>query len=143
VSRNFLSANKIAIVAPASADGTSDVESSIVDTAGFRGVVFLTTIATPGAGNEIAIEQGAANSSAGMAEIAGSAIATGTGTDAMSVVSAIEPSDRFVRCVVKRGVSTTVSEVWAVLYGADRLPQASGAATLRVEQHIMAAEGTA
>ena len=141
--KNFLSTHKVVIAKAATGAGTTDAATSIIDTAGYRGVAFFATVATPAADNTIQVEEHTLNQTSGMAAIAGSSIATGTGTAAMSLVAAVEPREQYVRAVVKRGTSTAVSEIWAVLYGAQSIPQTSDTATLLTEQHVQTAEGTA
>lgn len=144
MARNFLSDHKIVVAKAATTAGTSDVETSIIDMAGYEGVAFLATIHTPAADNLIKAQQNTANSTSGMADLAGTEIATGTGTDAITVCRIVDaPRERYVRAVIERGTETTVSEILAVLYGASSMPQSSGTATLLVEQHINTAEGTA
>jgi hypothetical protein len=144
MARNFLSDHKVVVAKVATADGTSDAATSIIDTAGYQGVAFVATVHTPGAGNAISAQQHTLNQTSGMAAIAGSSIATGTGTDAMTLVCSVDrPRERYVRAVVTRGVSTTVSEILAILYGAKDMPQVSDTATLLAEQFVNTAEGTA
>jgi len=141
--RNFFSNNKLVIAKVATVAGTSAINSDVIDTAGFRGVVFLTTLAVNAAGNNIKVQQDTDSGGGTMADIAGGLVASGTGGTVMSMACSVEPTKRYVRCVVTRGTSSACAEIWAILFGADLGPINSDATTLTTEQHVRKAEGTA
>ena len=143
MARNFLSKAKLVKVSDHTAAGTTDVTSSIVDTAGYQGVVFLTSLSTANATNTITVQQNTANQTTGMADLAGTAVTSGT-TDEDLIVEIGSPVERYLQVVVARGASTTCESIWAVLYGGDnQLAGNSVAGTQIAELHVSPAEGTA
>ena len=76
MAKNFLSRNKWVKVADHTAAGTSAVTSSIVDTAGYLGVVFVTSLSTANATNTLKVQQHTANQTTGMADVTGTSIAS-------------------------------------------------------------------
>jgi len=141
--RNFFTNCKFVIAKAATVAGTSAINSDVVDTAGFRGVAFFTTLAVNASGNNIKVQQDTDSGGGTMADILGTLVPSGTGGTVMSMICAVEPTKRYVRCVVTRGTSSACSEILAILYGADFGPISSDATTLTAEQHIRKAEGTA
>jgi hypothetical protein len=141
--RNFLNNAKLIKVKDHTANGTSAVVSSIVDTAGYRGVVFFTSISTANATNSIAVQQNTANQTTGMADLAGSSVSSGT-TDENLVVEIAHPLERYVQVTVTRGASTTCESIWACLYGGTPgIAANSTPGTQIAEFHFAPAEGTA
>lgn len=143
MAKNFLSRNKWVKVADHTAAGTSDVTSTIVDTAGYQGVVFVTSLSTANATNTLKVQQHTANQTTGMADVTGTSIASGT-TDEDIIVEIHKPTERYLQVVVARGASTTCESVWACLYGGDnKLSSNSVAGTQIAELHVSPADGTA
>lgn len=143
--RNFLSGTKLVKVKDHTTAGTSDVVSDIVDTAGYRGVVFMTSLSTANATNSIAVQQNTANQTTGMADLTGSKVSSGT-TDEDLIVEIANPQERYLQVTVSRGASTTAESIWALLYGKNEPVGASGnsvAGTQIAELHVAPAEGTA
>jgi hypothetical protein len=143
MARNFLNKSKWIKVKDHTAAGTSDVTSDIVDTAGFQGVVFVTSFSTANATNAIKIQQNTANQTTGMADLADTAVSSGT-TDEDVIVEIHKPGERYVQAVVSRGASTTCESIWAVLYGGESsVATNTTPGTQIAELHITPAEGTA
>lgn len=143
MARNFLSRAKLIKVADHSAAATSDVTTSIVDTAGFEGVVFFSSFGTANATNVVKVQQNTSNQTTGMADLAGTEVSSGT-TDEDVIVEIRQPQERYVQAVFERGASSTLESVWACLYGGDDgLAANSVAGTQIAELHASPAEGTA
>lgn len=143
MARNFLNKTRLIKVADHTAAGTSDVTSSIVDTAGYEGVVFITSVSTANATNTIKVQQNTANQTTGMADLAGTSVSSGT-TDEDLVVEIHKPQERYLQVVVARGASTTCESIWAILYGGTTSASTTGVAgTAAAELHVSPAEGTA
>lgn len=141
--RNFLNGNKLVKIADHTANGTSDVTSAIVDTAGYRGVVFHTSLSTANASNGLVVQQNTANQTTGMADLAGTAVSSGT-SDEDLIVEIANPQERYLQVVVSRGASTTCESIWATLYGGDnQLTSNTLSGTQVAELHVSPAEGTA
>jgi hypothetical protein len=143
MARNFLSRVKILKVKDHSAASTDAVESAIVDTAGYEGVVFRTSLGTANATNYIKVQQSATNATDDMADLTGTKVGSGT-TDEDLVVEVYRPTDRYVRLVVNRGASSTCETIWADLYGnGGQISANSVAGTQLAEIHASPSEGTA
>lgn len=141
--RNLLSRVKFVKVSDVAASATTDVNSSILDMAGFEGVVFLTSLSTANATNTIKVQQSATNATDDMTDLAGTEVSSGT-TDEDLIVEVHKPGARYVRAVVSRGAATTVENIWAALYGKGGQHAASTlAGTAIAEIHNAPAEGTA
>lgn len=143
MAKNFLSRTKLVKVADHTAAGTSAVTSSIVDTAGYLGVVFVTSLSTANATNTLKVQQHTANQTTGMADVTGTSIASGT-TDEDIIIEVHKPQERYLQVVVARGASTTCESVWACLYGGDgQLDGNSVSGTQIAELHVSPEDGTA
>lgn len=141
--RNFFNRNKLVKVQDHTANGTSAITSDIVDTAGFQGVVFFTSLSTANATNTIKVQQNTANQTTGMADLAGTSVTSGT-SDEDIAVEVHKPLERYVQLVVARGASTTCESIWALLYNGDTSISATAVSgTAAAELHITPAEGTA
>lgn len=143
MARNFLSKCKLVKVSDHTAAGTSDVTSSIVDTAGYRGVVFFTSVSTANSTNTIKVQQNTANQTTGMADLVGTSVTSGS-SDEDLIVEIHSPQERYLQVVVARGSSTTCESIWAALYGGDDKVSANSVSGTQIaELHNAPAEGTA
>lgn len=143
MARNFLQGAKLVKVSDHTAAGTSDVTSSIVDTAGYRGVVFCTSLSTANSTNSFKVQQNTANQTTGMADLAGTQVTSGS-SDEDLIIEIHQPQERYLQVVVSRGASTTCESVWAILYGGDgQLSANSVSGTQIAELSVSPAEGTA
>lgn len=140
--RNPFSNTKFVKVADHSAASTASVTSAIVDTAGYQGVVFLTSLGTANATNTMKVQQNTANQTTGMADLAGTEITSGS-SDEDLVITVHQPQERYVQAVVSRGASSTCESIWAVLYGGVAgIAATAVTGTAAAEQHVSPAEGT-
>lgn len=143
MARNFLNKVRLVKVSDHTAAGTSAITSDIVDTAGYHGVTFFTSLSTANATNTIKVQQNTTNQTTGMADLAGTSVTSGT-TDEDLIVEVFRPAERYLQVVVARGASTTCESIWAALYGgATELANNSVAGTQKAELHVTPAEGTA
>jgi len=143
MARNFLSRSKLVKIADHSAAATTDVTSSIVDTAGYESVVFFTSFGTANATNTIKVQQNTANQTTGMADLLGTSVASGS-SDEDVIIEIRQPQERYLQVVAARGASSTLESVWAILYnGNPGLAGNSVSGTQIAEQHASPAEGTA
>lgn len=141
--RNFFNRNKLVKVADHTASGTSDVTSSIVDTAGFQSVVFFTSLSTANATNTMKVQQNTANQTTGMADLTGTSVTSGS-SDEDICVEIHKPLERYLQVVVARGAATTCESIWALLYNGDSSISATAVSgTAAAEAHVSPAEGTA
>lgn len=129
--QNLLNQIKLDYVAAAvSAANNTDNDSAIVDTAGFDGVLFLTTI-TDSVDTGVAtmtIEQNTVNSGTGMAALAGAvATATSGANDDLNgkilAVDVYRPRERYVRANrVSATANIAFGECQAILYRGSKMP---------------------
>ena len=143
MAQNFLTKCKLVKIADHSAASTADVTSTIVDTAGYQGVVFFTSFGTANATNTIKVQHNTANQTTGMADVLGTSVASGS-SDEDVIVEIHRPQARYLQVVAARGASSTLESVWACLYGGDaRLASNSVSGTQIAELHASPAAGTA
>jgi hypothetical protein len=141
--RNFLNNSKLVKLQDHTAAGTTELTSSIVDTAGYRGVVFFTSVSTANATNSMKIQQNTANQTTGMADLTGTSITSGS-SDEDLITEVHQPLERYLQVVVTRGASTTCESVWACLYGGTTGVTANTTSGTQIaELHVSPAEGTA
>lgn len=135
---------KLTKVADPSTSSTASVNTSILDMAGYEGVVFFTSLGTANSGNLIKVQQDAANSTASMADLTGTSVSSGS-SDEDVWVDVHRPEKRYVRAqVVRDGAASTLGDVWAIQYGPRTLPvDNTTSGTITGEQHLRPLEGTA
>lgn len=133
---------KITQVVGPTATGTTTIDGSVVDMQGFEGVLFVGSIVSAAANNGIKAQQGNVSNLSDAADLAGSQVLS-DGTAKQFVLDVYKPQERYVRCQVVRGTTTVIDSVWAVQYGAEKLPVVSASASLLEELHVSPAEGTA
>ncbi len=129
--QNLLNSIKWDYVAAAVSAGSSiDDDSGIVDTAGYDGCLFITTI-TDSAQTGVAtmtIEQNTANSASGMAALAGAAAtATSAANDDLNgkvlLVDVYRPRERYLRANrVSATANIAYGECHAILYSGAKMP---------------------
>jgi hypothetical protein len=118
LSKNVL---PVLVITPAAGvAGTTDIESTIVDTAGYHGVQFVLQMGaiTSGAVTSAYVQQNTANSTSGMATLAGTTATIADDDDGQYVVIDVaRPAERYVRLVVDRGTqNAVVAAAHAFLY---------------------------
>jgi hypothetical protein len=109
-------------VASPTAAGTSSVTTSSVDMAqdgGYDGVLFLSAFGTPATNNNVYGRDSDDNST--FNDINASTTAPGA-SDAFQYLDIVIPQHRYVESVWQRGTSTTLGDVWALLYRSHHLP---------------------
>lgn len=134
---------KLVKVADPSADGTSLVNGASVDMAadgGWDGVVFLTSFGTAAAGNAIHAETSDDDST--FNDLAGSEVNVGA-SDEDQFIDIVRPKERYLRAAALRGTSSTLGDIWALLYRGRTLPHNNvTAGTINGVQLVSPAEGT-
>lgn len=140
---------KVIRLSNAAAAATTDVTSSVLDTAGFEGAKLYTLLGaiTTNAVTSVKVQQsdddGVADAYSDL-EASGSVVADDD--DNQIVVHDIfRPQKRYLKVVVDRGTQNAVVDgIFAVLYGAKKLPTTDDSATV-VSRNCLASpdEGTA
>lgn len=118
---NLSSRVKFQKVEDHTAAGTTDVVSDWVDTAGYEGVVFLTSFGTAAVGNTLKAQQSTASDGTGAADLLGSSVTSGS-SDEDVWLDINRPAERYVSVTAARGTSSTLESIWALLYGPRELP---------------------
>lgn len=132
---------KITKVADHSTAATSAINSSSVDMSGYEGVLFVTSFGTAAANNTINAAQ--CDDDSTFLDLEGTSVTSGT-SDEDVWVDVLNPVDRYVRCEVARGTSSTCESIWAIQYGARKQPvDNTTSGTIAGETHVGPDEGTA
>ena len=140
---NMLNGCKLEMLTAATAAGTSDVDSGIVDMQGYEGVSFFTRFGTAAANNSIKAQQGQASNLSDAADLANTSVVSGTSDEGV-YLDIYKPQERYVRIRALRGTSSTLGDIWALKYGNRSMPKDSNlSGTLIGETHVSPAEGTA
>ena len=127
---------KVTRVAAAAVAGTSDVESSFVDMAGFDGVMFVALLGDVTSGSVLALKasQNIVDSATGDAKLVGSAAFTAGASDADSkalVLDVRRPCERYVCAILERGTQNAVVDgIIAIQYNAQSMPTTQAASVI-------------
>lgn len=122
--------------------GTSEVDGTTIDTAGYEGVLFVAKFGTAASGNTLQAQQGAASDLSDAADLAGTSVTVGT-SDELVWLDLFRPQERYVRVQAERGTSSTVDWGIALKYGARSQPVDNATAgTIAGEVHASPDEGT-
>jgi hypothetical protein len=140
----FLRAAKIVQVKTVTADGTSAINSDGVDVSGYEGVVFFSTFGTAATGNLIKVQASSDDGVVdGYSDLEGTSVSSGASDE--TVASEVKrPVKAWARAVITRGTSSTMGNIYAILYGPRTLPVSNNVTgTIASESAISPAEGTA
>ena len=134
--------------AAVAAASSTDSNSTIIDMAGWDGVIFVTTVTASTATSVVTLkaEQNTANSDTGMAALSGaSASATSAVTDDLNgktlIVSVHKPRERYVQAVrTSATANSAFGQVIAILYGPKAAPTATSSTTAASADTVSPAE---
>jgi hypothetical protein len=145
--RLFSQDHKLIKVKNPTTAGTSDVESDGVDLAadgGWDGVFFFTSYGTAAADNLIHVEQSSDDDATDTyADLLGGEVDLAGSSDEDQYLDIFRPLERYVRVVAQCGTSTTVGDIWAILYRGRKRPMVNDAAgTLIGKRLVSPIEGT-
>ena len=122
--------------------GTSAIDSTAVDMAGFTGVLWIVKIGTAAANNNIRAQQDIVVGMGAAADLAGTLVASGANTGlVLELLLSGATAEQFVRCRVTRGTSTTIDSIVTIRFGARVKPTTLTGVSF--EQWVSAAEGSA
>ncbi len=138
---------KLLKVLDAVAGGTSTQTSAAVDMqadGGWDGCLFLTSLGTPAADNIMKAQQSDDDAATdAYSDLLDSGVPVGA-SDEDQFIDIREPAKRYLKAVITRGTSTTVENLWAILYRGRELPFSNVlAGTINGVQLNRPAEGTA
>lgn len=140
---NLMRDVKLTKVAAGAVSAGTDVTSDILDMSGYDGVVFFATIATVNAGNYIKVQQDTDAAGGTMADLTGTKVVGTTNANTVCV-DVYRPQERYVRAIIIRGGTNTVTgDIYALQYRNTRGPLSAQGATIDIEYHVSPAEGTA
>src|SRR5689334_194642 len=104
----FLDDVKVTVEAP-TATGTTTINSSAYDTAGFENTVFIVRLGSPAANNNIRVQEDSASGMGGAADLQGTLVNDAVKNQHM--VEVRRPLKQFLRCQVTRGTTTTIDAI--------------------------------
>ncbi len=137
---NLSNKTKLTHVSAYAAASTDPINSTSVDMKGYEGVVFLAVFGTAAANNIINAAQSSDDSS--FADLEGTAVGAGA-SDETQWLDIYRPIDRYVRCEVALGTSSTFEGCWAIQYGPrNEVVDNTTAGTIHGELHVSPPEGT-
>ena len=131
------------------ASGTADRTGTVLDMAGFDGVLMIVKFAAiaTGATTSVKAQQGAAANMSDAADLEGSGITVADDDDnQLFVINMYRPAERYVRIYVDKDTSNASGEaaIYVQYGGSGALPRlASVTDALTLESHFGPAEGTA
>ena len=135
------------VTVTAGAAGTSDINSTAVDMAGFEGVMFLVQMGAivSGAVTSVKVQQSDDDgSSDDYTDVEGTAQTVADNDDEeVFYVDVFRPRKRYVRLVVDRGTQNATCSAVAVKYGPTRKMPTTHGTGVNGETHVSPAEGTA
>lgn len=141
IGNNFLSEEVRITAAAPTATGTTTIDSAEVDMAGWDGVLFIVRLGSPAVNNNIRAQQDIVTGMASAADLEGTLVGNHA-TDTPLILDVKRPRERFVRCRVTRGTTTTIDSLVAIQYrGRNR--SFSQPTNTQIERHSDKAEGTA
>lgn len=118
---NLLQNCKITKLQDQTASGSSDVESDILDMAGYEGVLFLTSFGTAAADNVAKVKGNTVGTTVGITDLAGTALVPGA-SDEDVAIDVFRPALRYLSFTAIRGTASTLESIWAIQYGARTRP---------------------
>ena len=141
---------KVARVVNATAVGTTAINGTEVDMAGFDGVCFVVAMGTITDGTpKIKAQQDTATGMAGAADLANTGVTmAATDDNKLVVLDVFRPAERFVRCVVDRtvgspGTGSVIDGAIAIQYGPRTATTTQPSTVAGSETHVTPSEGTA
>lgn len=118
---------KVVLAKAGAVSAGTAVDSDVIDTANYEGVAFFGSIATHNAANTIKVQQGDESNLSDATDLVGTATAAGTNGHS-PLIDVYRPTKRYVRAVITRsGANTITGDLYAILYGARKVPVAQGA----------------
>lgn len=100
--------------------GTSTISADSVDLSadgGWDGVFLFASFGTAAADNLLHVEQSSDDADAdAFADLLGSQVSAGGNSNEDQWVDIFRPLEKFIRVVADRGTSTTIGDIWAILY---------------------------
>lgn len=131
------------------AAGTSDVNSGIVDTLGYKGIAWVVMLGAIAASGAVTVkaQQGAASNLSDAADLAGTSQGPTADTDdnKVIIVDIYRPQERYQRLAITRGDggNSTINALFCILYNPDHANPVSQANAFGAEFFNSPAEGTA
>lgn len=141
MSQELLKQVMIEIVKTESGADTAEVDSDAIDMEGWEGVIFMTTFGTGHAANNYISAQQGATASPTTALANTKVLATVAKPTVL--LDVFKPTKRYLRCVAIRGTSSTLGPIYAIKYGARKMPyDNAGQTDVNAESHVSPDEGS-
>ena len=134
---------KIRKVAAGAVSAGTEVVSSVVDMAGYEGVLFFATIATANAGNYLKAKQDTVVGMSAAADIAGSKVVA-TANGEVVFLDIYKPAERYLTAnIIRAGANTATGDIYAIQYEGKVKPEINIVTDVIIgELHITPDEGT-
>ena len=108
--------------AAAAVSAGTAVNGSVIDMAGYDGVLIFCAIATANAGNYLTAQGGEASNLSDAADLAGSKVIVDSNGD-VAILDIAKPRERYIRGnVVRGGANTATGEMYYLRYNASSKP---------------------
>ena len=137
---------KIVKVSDVTAAGTSTISATGVDLSadgGWDGVLLFASFGTAAADNLLHAEQSPDDGTEAYADLENSQVSAGGNSNEEQWVDIFRPQEEWVRVVADRGTSTTIENMWAILYRGRSKPYSNiTAGTINGIALVSPAEGT-
>lgn len=135
---------KVVKISDPVAAGTTAVTSDAIDMAGYEGAIVLGAFGTAAANNVCKLQQSSDNGVADdYSDLEGSLTAPGA-SDEDFAISVVRPTKRYLKAVAARGTSTTLENMWAILFGPKAKPVTNAiSGTITTKTLVSPEEGTA
>ncbi len=137
---------KLVKVSDVTSAGTSTISATGVDLSadgGWDGVLLFASFGTAAADNLLHAEQSPDDGTEAYADLADSQVSAGGNSNEEQWVDIFRPQEKWVRVVADRGTSTTIENMWAILYRGRSKPYSNiTAGTINGIALVSPAEGT-
>lgn len=139
---NLSKNTKLILVKAGQATGTTQLGTSVIDMAGFNGVLIFGSLATANVGNFAKAREGDASDMSDGADLQDTKNTPANNGDSFEI-DIYKPKKRYIDVQIIRGVTTITGDVYALLYDAPRKSPTSQGSTINLETFASPAEGTA
>lgn len=138
---------KLIKVSDVTAAGTTTISSTGVDLSadgGWDGAFFFGSFGTAAADNLLHVEQSSDDADAdAYADLADSQVGAGAGSNEEQWVDIFRPQEKWLRVAADRGTSTTIENMWVILYrGREKPYDNNTVGTIKGVALVSPAEGT-
>ena len=144
---NLLREGKVTRIINATAAGTTDINSTVIDMQGYEGVELVVMFGTISAGavTSVKAQQGTLSDGSDMVDLEDTSVSIADSDDnGVVLLDIYQPKERYVMLVVNRGTADAVIDgAIAIQYDAKEVPVTQDTTVAGSEFHLSPDEGTA